>query len=96
MKTIVIWESFDAAAQFFVLNGDYSHLDGVYINAADGDLDLQDELSEIVYRSNEEQQADPEAGYYRVKMRRKFPIVTAVKNYNKGEGLKIVQCGMLP
>ena len=31
-KTVVIYDQLDAGIKFFVLNGDYRHLNNVYIN----------------------------------------------------------------
>ena len=47
MKTIVIWDDYAAGPiRFFVLEGDYSHLDRVYINSTDDD-EKQEELMEV-------------------------------------------------
>jgi hypothetical protein len=57
MKTIVIYDQLDAHLNFFVVEGDYSRLDGVYINhvvegtkkAQKANEKLQDELEKLVY-----------------------------------------------
>ena len=57
MQTVLIYDQLDAELKFFVLDGDYSHLNGVYINqmvegtkakqkAADA---KQDELTNLMY-----------------------------------------------
>ena len=48
MRTIVIWDQLDAAIKFFILEGDYSRFDNTYISECSSDL--QDELTDIVYR----------------------------------------------
>lgn len=53
MKTIVIWDQCgEEPVQFFTLDGDYSHLYGVYINNSDEDEQLVAELTELVYGDN--------------------------------------------
>lgn len=52
MKTVVIWDTLEGEIKFFVVNGDFSHLDGVYINSMENELG-QDELNKILdYDSN--------------------------------------------
>lgn len=59
MKTILIYDQLDADLKFFVLNGDYSHLNTVYMNSVlpDGATKkaqkahdkLQEELETLMY-----------------------------------------------
>lgn len=50
MKTVLIYDNVGMCPiEFAVLDGDYSHLNGIYINAADADEKLQDELDKLVY-----------------------------------------------
>jgi len=49
MKTVIIYETFTEALKFYVADGDYSHLDKVFINSIDSDNDKQDELSNLFY-----------------------------------------------
>lgn len=39
MKTLLIYNSIDEPLKYAILEGDYSDLGGVYINAVDSDLD---------------------------------------------------------
>ena len=48
MKTLVLW--CDEDAKFFELEGDYHHLDGIWINSG-ASLKLEDELFGIVYNA---------------------------------------------
>ena len=50
MKTVLIYDQCgQEPIKFYVLEGNYSHLDGVYINEADSQEHLQDELSNLMY-----------------------------------------------
>lgn len=51
MKTIMIYDEGCQAIEFFVLDGDYSHLNRVYINDWACNENLQDELSSMLYDS---------------------------------------------
>lgn len=53
-NTIIIYSDYEGV-NFFVLDGDQTHFDGVFINAYDdATAELQDELGMIVYNSNGE------------------------------------------
>lgn len=59
MKTLVVWNTFNDSAEFFWFDGDYSRLNGVYINQVEpdgiteGDWEiLCDELLDLVYEPN--------------------------------------------
>lgn len=57
MKTILIYDQLDAGLKFFVIEGDYSRLNNVYINgiiegtkkAQKANEKLQDELEKLIY-----------------------------------------------
>lgn len=54
MRTIVIWDECGSVPiQFFVVPGDYRHLDRTYINSMDCDEAKQDELNELIYLDDE-------------------------------------------
>lgn len=83
MKTILIWDMCgQEPIQFVILDGDYSHLDGIFINHVDHDPALIDELYNLMY---------DKAGQYRQKLRRKFPIKTVRK-----PDTKVIIAGFLP
>lgn len=48
VKTIIIYDQIYDNVQFIVVDGDKSHLDGVYINS---EHELEDELYELLYVS---------------------------------------------
>lgn len=48
MKTIVIWDESDIGIKFFVLDGDFRHLDGVYLGQWTVKRDAQRELEKLV------------------------------------------------
>lgn len=89
-KTVIIYDQLDAVVKFFVLDGDYRHLNNVYINQCDGKTkkeqkaadDLQDELCNLVY--------DPKTGEVLLPVFTKFPI-EAVQN-----GADVIVAGFLP
>jgi hypothetical protein len=51
-KTVIIWDEVGDQIRFFVADGDFSHLDGVYINDSDSDDELLDELKGLIYNDN--------------------------------------------
>ena len=54
MKTIVIWDNCgQSPITFFVVEGDYRHLDGVYINSDDATNEQLDALNALIYQPNE-------------------------------------------
>jgi hypothetical protein len=59
MKTVIIWDMCrQEPLSFFIVAGDQSHLDKIFINNADQDMSLQDELNDLIYN---------EAGQYKLK-----------------------------
>lgn len=82
VKTVMIYDQLDAALKFLVLDGDYKHLDGIYINASNQDEKLQDELSNLLY--------DPKDGQDRVTLLTEFPM-QAVR-----DGADVIVTGFLP
>ena len=83
MRTVLIFDQCGAEAlEFYVLDGDYRHLAGVYVNSCEGNQKKQDELSDLLY--------DPDTGEKRKKARHKFPV-KAVR-----AGASVVVCGFIP
>ena len=81
MKTIVIMDwCGERNLQFFVVDGDFEHMDDTYINAGDGNEENQDKLNEWLG-------SNPE-------MYDRFPkeVFTAHPN----EGIEVITCGFLP
>jgi len=85
METVFIWDTIGMESiQFFVMDGDYSHLNDVYINAVGNPEDMtdQEELHNLVYNEN---------GYTKPDlMLDNFPC-EAVAN-----GAIVIVCGFLP
>lgn len=48
-QTAVIWDECNGQLMWFLVDGDYSHLDGCYINDGDWSDADQDELSELAF-----------------------------------------------
>ena len=50
IKTLMIFDQCgQAPIKFYVLNGDYSHLDGIYVNHSQQDQKLVEELANLLY-----------------------------------------------
>jgi len=49
MKTLMLYESFLESARFYLLDGDYSRFDKIYINDSGCDEALCDELSNFMF-----------------------------------------------
>lgn len=85
MKTIVIWDQMGAEPiQFFILEGNKSHLDNVYLNAYSDDFkqnDLIQELDSLVYG---------EDGFEKVEWLDRFP------NDQLGSSDLIIVAGFVP
>jgi ferritin len=56
IKTLMLFEEHPERILFFELQGDYQHLNGVYINDKSSSIDRQSELYAVVYKS--ERQVD--------------------------------------
>lgn len=81
MKTVVIWNTFgEEQIKFFVLDGDYSHLNETYLNSMDNEAN-QDELNEIL--------AYDDKGKPKVNMLVDFPLPIAIED-------KVIVCGFIP
>lgn len=83
-KTVLIWDQIgEAPLHFIVLDGDYRHLDGIYINSSGSEEDerKQDELSDLIYDSD---------GNHRQKWLDKFPVDVV------GDGVVVIVAGFLP
>jgi hypothetical protein len=83
-QTVIIWDELNADLEYFVLDGDYTHLDRVYINqVTDEDSEKKaDELNELLYNQ--------EDGTFLHKSTQDFPY-DAVLN-----GAKVIVAGFLP
>lgn len=85
MKTIVIWDTCGVEnLKFFILSGDKSHLDNVYLNAYSDDAEqnkLQVELDALVYGPD---------GCSMVNVLDEFPVCAIMP------GDKVIAAGFLP
>lgn len=82
MKTIVIWQDFQELPTFIVLEGNYSHLDGVVIGTVD-DEEKQEELASLLW--------DPDSGDIRVKYVDNPPYHVLTE-----DGYIIIRAGLVP
>lgn len=80
MKTLFIYNSFDNMAEFFILDGDYSHLDDTIINEV-GNEDKANELNDLLFNKD---------GYSRVTMQDTLP------DYKTTPWDKVVNVGFAP
>ena len=85
MKTIVIWDCCgEESIRFFIVNGNYSYLDRLYINTYYDDEEgqkLLDELNNLVFN---------EDGSYKVEMLETFP------SHEVTGGAAVIVAGFLP
>ncbi len=81
MKTVLIYDQVgNAPIHFYILEGSYPHLDGVYVNSIKTPKELSDELCDILYNSSGIELLVPED---------EFPL-QAVK-----DGAIVITCGFL-
>jgi len=92
MKTIVIWDDCEASLRFFVVEGDYSHLNGVYLNSCAA-KNLDDQLNTLI--------AYDDCGQPQHKMLDEFPLDECY-SYNNDKGpvitrpdIKVIVCGFI-
>lgn len=88
MKTIVIWDNLEAQLKFFVLDGDYRLLDGLYINTYSEDEAKQrklDWLYLLVFNPD---------GTFRVTMLDSFPIEAVLNAPDMDTA--VITAGFLP
>jgi hypothetical protein len=91
MKTIFIFDQCDAGIKFFVLDGDFSHLDKVYINSCGldewtdeqhGELETKmEELTQLLYWPD---------GNFKFLTFSEFPVQDVL------DGAKVIVAGFLP
>jgi hypothetical protein len=77
-RTVFIYN--ETTIQFFVVDGDYSHLNNVYINYI-GSEDFQNQLIKILFTENEFDHT------YKVHFLDDFPVEEVIN------GAKIIKCG---
>jgi hypothetical protein len=83
MKTVIFWDTCGQdPLSFFIVDGDYSHLDGIFINHYKQSQELQDALNGLIHN---------EDGQYKHKQYKKPPR-KAMANLNN----KIIVAGFLP
>lgn len=81
MKTVFIWDEMQGELKFFVVDGDYRHLNNIYINTVDNE-EQQDQLNEVL--------GYDEQGQPKITMLTEFPV-QEVK-----DGAFVVVAGFLP
>lgn len=83
MRTVIIWDSCgEKEVQFLVVEGDKSHLDGVYINSSRTSQDDETELLGLVF----------DEGRFR-KMSDEFPLREFSVSLSN---IKVIIAGMIP
>ena len=84
MKTALLFNEFDCGISFFILDGDYIHLDDVYVNSVDCEGEEEtDELTDLMY--------DPVDGHMLHRKVTKDEFVQAIQN-----GAAMIVCGFIP
>lgn len=84
MKTVIIYDQCGQdEIKFYVLDGDYTHLDGIYINNASQSEALQDELTNLFY--------DPDTGQELLTPENSFPYSAISRDH-----AMIIVAGFLP
>ena len=83
MKTIAIYTNFQDLSTFFVLYGDYTHLDGVVV----GEVDVDPKLEEMVSDLN---------SYAEAVHLEQFPMEFVKDQILQGVEVAVIQCGFLP
>lgn len=82
MKTVLIYDRCGQDnVKFVVIDKDVSHLDGIYINNSENSMELENELSDLLYANNEDEL---------VKFSEKFPTQDVI------DGAKVIVCGFFP
>ncbi|MEI7296645.1 hypothetical protein [Paraburkholderia tropica] len=82
MQTVLIWdECGQNDIRFVVLDGDYSELNGIYVNNSLQEIEDQDRVNDLIY---------DDEGLYKVEFLAEFPI-EAVKS-----GAIVIVAGFLP
>jgi hypothetical protein len=97
VKTLIIWDNCEANLRFRLVDGDYSHLDGKYVNSAGLDEKVEKEIMELTL--------DPETGHTlpmdehwpheRLKCFIEFIDNYGQRRYDPAE-LKVIVCGFIP
>lgn len=83
MKTILIYDQCgERPIEFYILDGDYTHLDGIYVNHSNHDENLRDELANLLY--------DEQTGDSLLTPETNFPT------YEVKKGALVIVAGFLP
>ena len=92
MKTVVIFDECEANLRFFVLEGDFGHLNGVYINSCGPEGLSKKEQKELVKKQNELNGLiyDEESGQMKVPTFHLFPTQAVI------DGAQVIVAGFVP
>lgn len=82
-KTVIIWDELNADLFFFVIDGDQTKFNEVYINAVTDEEELLDELNTLIYK-------DDNSGQFAHEPLDFFPV-EAVR-----DGAAVIVAGFLP
>jgi hypothetical protein len=84
-KTILIWDQCgEKEIEFYILKGDYRHLNKVMINSTRSKRKLQDELAKLMYADGDG------GGHALLKPEKEFPYDAVKKGY------PVIVAGFLP
>lgn len=81
-NTIVIFEAGDGVISFYVLEGDHSHLDRIWIGLADGEDEKQEELSDLLF---------DDTGNQNLTGSQEFPHASY-----RPQATSVIVCGLVP
>lgn len=81
MKTAIIWNEIDKI-RYTVIDGDYRKFNGMYINAIDNDLHMEEELSDLLYTKDGE-------------LLRDFITIESFADAIR-DGAFLIECGFFP
>lgn len=82
MKTVIIWDELNAAVTFFVVDGDHTALNNVYINSTDATNEQLDGLNALIYKDDD--------GEFKHEALDEFPKQAVI------EGANVIVAGFLP
>ena len=83
MKTIVIYSSMQDLPTFFILDGDFTHLNEVFVNETGVDPELEDMVCNI-------------NSYAEAVHLEQFPMEFVKDQILQGVEVAVIQCGFLP
>lgn len=88
MKTIVIWDQYGIEdIKFLIIEGDFSHLNNIYINLA------YEDMAEV---AKHDELCDLQEGWSETQFLEDFPISVVQNELTEGRTIKVITCGFVP